>query len=67
TTVQLCSSIYKNGTGVIPEIINGIDQWMERKQYMHISDFRGFMSYRQIPDPTGYERAQFIRYFSNLE
>ncbi|MDD4747069.1 MAG: dihydroorotate dehydrogenase-like protein [Salinivirgaceae bacterium] len=67
TTVQLCSSIYKNGTGVIPEIINGIDQWMERKQYMHISDFRGLMSYRQIPDPTGYERAQFIRYFSNLE
>ena len=67
STVQLCSAIYKNGTSIIPEIISGIDQWMDRKQYMHISDFRGLMSYRQIPDPTGYERAQFMRYFSNME
>jgi dihydroorotate dehydrogenase (fumarate) len=67
TTVQLCSVVYKNGTKVIPEILGGIEKWMEAKQYLNIADFRGLMSYKQIPDPTVYERAQFIRYFSNME
>ena len=67
TTVQLCSTIYKNGTNVISEIIRDLELWMKNKQYMNVSDFRGLMSYKQIPDPTVYERAQFIRYFSNME
>jgi len=67
TTVQLCSVIYKNGISTISEIINGISKWMESKKFDKISDFRGMMSYKQISDPTIYERAQFIKHFSNFE
>jgi len=67
TTVQLCSVIYKNGISIISEIIDGISKWMESKKIDKISDFRGMMSYKQISDPTIYERAQFIKHFSNFE
>lgn len=67
TTVQLCSVIYKNGVSTISEIIDGISKWMESKKFEKISDFRGMMSYKQISDPTIYERAQFIKHFSNFE
>ena len=30
-----------------------------------IDDFRGRLSYKNIPDPLLYERAQFMKYFSN--
>ncbi|MGI6479626.1 MAG: dihydroorotate dehydrogenase-like protein [Salinivirgaceae bacterium] len=67
TTVQLCSVIYKNSVSTISEIIDGISKWMESKKFEKISDFRGMMSYKQISDPTIYERAQFIKHFSNFE
>ena len=67
TTGQLCSVIYKNSVSTISEIIDGISKWMESKKFEKISDFRGMMSYKQISDPTIYERAQFIKHFSNFE
>jgi len=67
TTVQLCSVIYKNSVSTISEIIDGISKWMESKKFEKISDFRGMMSYKQISDPMIYERAQFIKHFSNFE
>ncbi len=67
SSVQLCSTIYKNGVDVIPQILQGIEQWMERKNFHSIKDFKGLMSYQQIPDPAAYERSQFMKHFSNLE
>ncbi len=66
-TVQVCSSVYKNGAKVISEMLNELSFWMESKKYKSIDSFRGLMSYRKIKDPAVYERAQFMRYFSSLE
>lgn len=66
-TVQLCSVVYKKGADIIPQIIAEIEQWMEEKKFDSIASFRGIMSYKSIPDPTMYERAQFVKYFARLE
>ena len=62
---QLCSTLYLNGSGVISEIISEISEFMKKWNFKKIEDFRGRLSYKNIPDPLMYERSQFMKYFSN--
>ncbi len=65
TTVQLCSVLYEKGISVIGEMNTFIKTWMESKAFVSIDDFRGMLSYSSIDNPDLYERAQFMKYFSN--
>ncbi len=67
TSVQVCSSIYKNGPGVITEMLEKLQTWMDNKEFKAIDDFKGQMNYGKIVDPNLYERAQFMKYFSSHE
>ena len=33
TAVQIVSTLYKNGVGQIPAMLDGLDQWMEQKSF----------------------------------
>jgi dihydroorotate dehydrogenase (fumarate) len=63
--VQVCSVLYKNGVHYISKLTSELKDWMEKKQYRSIDEFRGKMNYSNIDNPEAYERAQFIKYFSN--
>ncbi len=41
TTVQMVTAIFLNGYGIIGEINNGLKEYMEKKGYERIEDFRG--------------------------
>lgn len=62
--VQVCSVLYKNGVEYVNRMNSELKDWMEKKQYRSISEFRGKMSYQNFENPEAYERAQFIKYFS---
>jgi dihydroorotate dehydrogenase (fumarate) len=62
---QLCSTLYLNGVKVVPEMLSGISNFMKKWNFKKIDDFRGRLSYKNIPDPMLYERSQFMKYFSN--
>ncbi|HZL12414.1 MAG TPA: dihydroorotate dehydrogenase-like protein [Prolixibacteraceae bacterium] len=61
---QVCSTVYINGAQVIAGMINDLNTFMKKWNFKNIEDFRGRLSYKNIPDPMLYERAQFMRYFS---
>lgn len=63
-TVQVCSGIYINGSKLIAGMLNDLTAFMKKQNFKKIDDFRGRLSYKNIPDPMLYERAQFMRYFS---
>lgn len=63
-TVQVCSGIYINGSQLIAGMLNDLTAFMKKQNFKKIEDFRGRLSYKNIPDPMLYERAQFMRYFS---
>jgi dihydroorotate dehydrogenase (fumarate) len=63
---QICSTVYINGTEIIPEILKDLNVFMEKWNFKKIEDFRGRLSYKNVPDPVTYERAQFMKYFSGL-
>jgi dihydroorotate dehydrogenase (fumarate) len=64
-SVQVVSSIYKNGPQYIQTINKGIAEWMKQKGYAKISDFRGNLSQTSADKPELFERVQFMRYFSD--
>jgi len=66
-SVQVCSAVYENGFDQITKILEEISAWMKRKDFTSIEDFKGKLSYESIPNSAMYERAQFMKYFSNNE
>lgn len=64
--VQVCSVLYRNGIEYLRDMVAELKNWMDKHQYESPGDFRGLMNYKSLKDPTVYERAQFIKYFSNM-
>lgn len=59
-TVQSVSTFYHNGIKHVSAMLKEIEDWMERKEYKELSDFRGSLSSKSINDPFVYKRAQYI-------
>ncbi len=64
--VQVVSAVYKNGPGIIAEILAGLEAWMEEKSFAAIDDFRGRLNYANIENPAAYERIQFMKQFAGI-
>ncbi|MCG7852005.1 MAG: dihydroorotate dehydrogenase-like protein [Methanosarcinaceae archaeon] len=63
--VQVVSSLYKNGIVYIQEMLKTVEEWMEKKGYNSLSEFRGKMSQAKSINPAAYERVQFMKYFGD--
>lgn len=66
-TVQLCSTLYKNGVDYLGTVISEMEAWMDEKGFDNIEDYRGKLNYRSHKNPRMWERSQFMRYFSNKD
>ena len=66
TAVQVVSALYKDGFGAIARIVEGIGQWMDKKGYASIDDFRGKMNQQSLKNPAEFERVQFMRLYSKI-
>ena len=64
--VQIASAVYKEGPDVIGKIVKGIEEWMNKKSYKSINDFKGKLSVH-TDDITAYERVQFMKYFGTKD
>ena len=64
---EICSTIYKNGNGVILEMQEYLSRWMTDHTFARVEDFVGKMNYANVTNPLAYERTQFMRYFSERE
>lgn len=67
TAVEIASTIYKNGTDYLQAMIHEMEMWMEKKKYKTIDEFRGKMAFDPKGDLVGFERIQFMKYFSGME
>jgi dihydroorotate dehydrogenase (fumarate) len=64
--VQICSVLYRNGLDYIRDMTVEMKKWMDKNQYESPNEFRGKMNYGSLDDPSVYERAQFMKYFSSM-
>ena len=60
SAVEAVSTFYHNGLGYATDMLKELEDWMDRKEYASIEDFRGKLSSNSINDPFVYKRAQYI-------
>jgi dihydroorotate dehydrogenase (fumarate) len=61
--VQVVSTLYNNDKGYIQEMLKTLEDWMAKKGFNSLADFRGKMSQAKSSNPAAYERMQFMKYF----
>jgi dihydroorotate dehydrogenase (fumarate) len=67
SAIQMVSAVYTHGAEIISQILTCVEEWMGQTQYHSISQFQGKLNYGHIKNPNMYERAQFMKYFSNRD
>ncbi|MEX0985964.1 MAG: dihydroorotate dehydrogenase-like protein [Bacteroidales bacterium] len=58
--IEAVSTFYHNGIKHVSTMLSEIENWMERKGYKTLEEFRGTLSSNTINDPFVYKRAQYI-------
>lgn len=61
TTVQMVSVLLRQGPGHFSEILRFFDRWLEEHDYESLSQLRGSMNLGTCPDPSAYERANYLK------
>jgi dihydroorotate dehydrogenase (fumarate) len=68
SSVQVVSTLYKNGFSQISKMKTEIANWMEAKNYNTIEEFKGLLSKNKLNnDPYIYKRAQYVDLLMNSE
>lgn len=65
--VQIASTLYKNGFGVIEEMTAFLEAWMKKNDFKTTDDFIGKLSVKSADNPAAYERVQFMKHFAGIE
>jgi dihydroorotate dehydrogenase (fumarate) len=58
--VESVSTFYHNGIKHVTAMLKELEDWMDRKEYKTLEEFRGTLSAKAINDPFVYKRAQYI-------
>ena len=58
--VQVVSTLYKNGFDQIGKMLKDMEEWMDKKKFASIDQFRGKLSRKNLKDPFAYKRAQYV-------
>lgn len=61
---MLCSVLLRRGIKFIGVMENEICEWMETHEYESLAQLQGSMSQKNCPDPSAFERAQYMRALS---
>jgi dihydroorotate dehydrogenase (fumarate) len=58
---MLCSVLLRRGIDHLRVLERDMIEWMEEHEYESIEQLKGSMSQKNCPDPTAFERAQYMR------
>ncbi len=58
---MLCSTLLRNGINHLRHIEAGVLEWMEKHEYESVQQMKGSMSQIHSPNPSAFERAQYMK------
>jgi dihydroorotate dehydrogenase (fumarate) len=59
--VMLASALLREGPGLLRELTDGLDEWLEEREYASVEQLKGSMSQEASGDPGAFERAHYVR------
>ncbi len=65
-TVQVVSSLYKNGVQHMRTLNDGLKAWMENKGFDSIDQFRGKLAVKNNDQASIFFRTQFMKHFAQI-
>jgi dihydroorotate dehydrogenase (fumarate) len=64
---MLCSTLLQNGISHLRYIEEGLLEWMEKHEYESVQQMKGSMSQIRCPDPSAFERAQYMKAIKSVQ
>jgi len=64
---HMCSALLQRGPAYLGEVLKGLEQWMEEKEYASIAQLKGSVSHARASDPTGFERSNYIKVLNSFD
>ncbi len=58
--VQMASALVKNGVPHLGKVLQGVEEWLDRRGHANLGEVRGTLSQKEISDPGAFERAQYV-------
>lgn len=59
--VMLASALLRHGVGHLGHILADLRNWMAEREYTSVGRMRGALSLQKVPDPTAFERGNYMR------
>ncbi len=66
-SVGICSAILKHGHGIITTMNTTLNEWMDRKGYDTITDFKGNLAQENSAHSEVWERSQYVKAICGIE
>jgi len=64
---MLCSSLMRHGVNHLRHVARELRDWMEEHEYESVAQMQGSMSQLRCPDPSAFERAQYMRAVKGMQ
>ena len=58
---MLCSTLLRNGINHLRSIEQGLLEWLDKHEYESVQQMKGSMSQVRCPNPSAFERAQYMK------
>lgn len=58
--VHMASAVLQRGPLALKEVLAGIEQWMEAREYTSVAQLKGSMSQKNLPNPSVFARAAYL-------
>jgi dihydroorotate dehydrogenase (fumarate) len=59
--VMTTAALLQHGPEHVRTLLDGMAEWLAANEYESLSQLRGSMSQRSVPDPDAYERSNYVR------
>ena len=67
SVTMMCSSLMRHGINHLRHVERELHEWMAEHEYESVAQMRGSMSQIRCPDPSAFERAQYMRAVKGMQ
>jgi dihydroorotate dehydrogenase (fumarate) len=57
----IASAFLKHGVGYASELVQGLQAWLEEREYVSVAQMTGSMSQKNVSQPGAFERANYMK------
>jgi dihydroorotate dehydrogenase (fumarate) len=61
----MTSALLRNGVHHAAHVLTELDRWLDENEYSSVQQMRGSMSHGAVPDPSSFERGNYMKVLSS--